>query len=286
MGHCDDLAIRFWTLLAAPYIEQTNAYNQANGISFAVRTVKIPAYACPDDPTLSGAGYTGLALTHSPARASVGGNPYGGTTYPLNAQVCTAELVNGHPARGNASFARLTDGTSNTMLVAERQAFCTGPEYPSAGAPFRLAAGSVTWSIWARGGKQATHSNWADGAPTAVALPANNTAGPDGYTWWDCPLFDAVYRNTANLNAGPGPRSDPNFRQNWDGGVINPGGIQANPAERRCDYRRLQAMHTAVMTAGLADGSVRAISSSISALTFQRICNPSDGEVLGSDWLE
>jgi hypothetical protein len=43
-------------------------------------------------------------------------------------------------------------------------------------------------------------------------------------------------------------------------------------------------MHTGVMTTGLADGSVRAISSTISALTFQRICTPQGGEVVGDEW--
>jgi hypothetical protein len=38
------------------------------------------------------------------------------------------------------------------------------------------------------------------------------------------------------------------------------------------------------MVAGLADGSVRTISASISALTFQRVCTINEGEVLGADW--
>jgi hypothetical protein len=87
-----------------------------------------------------------------------------------------------------------------------------------------------------------------------------------------------------NTDAGPGPRSDPNFRQNWDGGVVNPGGIQGNPRPNACDYRRLQALHNGVMVAGLADGSVRTVSASISALTWQRVCSPNDGLVLGGDW--
>ena len=75
-----------------------------------------------------------------------------------------------------------------------------------------------------------------------------------------------------------------NFRQNWDGGVVNPGGIQGGSTITKCDYRRLQAMHTGAMTAGLGDGSVRTLSASISALTFQRLCDPKDGQVLGGDW--
>jgi hypothetical protein len=38
------------------------------------------------------------------------------------------------------------------------------------------------------------------------------------------------------------------------------------------------------MTTALADGSVRGISSNISALTFERICTKDLGEALGGDW--
>jgi hypothetical protein len=97
-------------------------------------------------------------------------------------------------------------------------------------------------------------------------------------------MFDHPYRNPSNTDAGPGPRSDPNFRQNWDGGVVNPGGIQGSPRPLQCDYRRLQALHGNVMLAGLADGSVRNVNSNISALTWKGVCTPTLGEVLGSDW--
>jgi hypothetical protein len=65
---------------------------------------------------------------------------------------------------------------------------------------------------------------------------------------------------------------------------VNPGSFQANPHPLACDYRRLQGLHGSIMIAGLADGSVRAIDASISALTFTHIASPSGGEVLGSDW--
>ncbi len=275
--------------LLLPYLEQDNLFRQANGISFTVRTAAVRTFACPTDPTVRDGVFTNEAVNYpynstAPNRISVNGVPYGAATYAINAQVAFAELVDGHPVRTTTGLTRITDGTSNTVLFAERMAFCAGPDYPSPTASPRLAAGSVTWSIWARGGRNTTNSNWLDGAPAAPLPPANNSAGPDGYTWWDCPLFDHPYRNRSNLNAGPGPRSDPNFRQNWDGGVVNPGGIQGNPRPHQCDYRRLQALHSGVMTAGLADGSVRSISASISALTWQRVCTPNGGEVLGSDW--
>jgi hypothetical protein len=162
-------------------------------------------------------------------------------------------------------------------------AFCAGPNFPN-GANTRLAAGSVTWSIWARGGRNATNAAWADGAGTATLPGVPNTGFPAGYTWWDCPVFDIVLSNVTNISGGPGPRSDPNFRQNWDGGVVNVGGIQGDAIPLRCDYRRLQALHSGVMIGALADGSVRGISANISSLTFQRICTKDEGEVLGGDW--
>jgi prepilin-type N-terminal cleavage/methylation domain-containing protein len=274
--------------LLLPYIEQNNLYNQAGGISFNVRTGAVKTFTCPNDPTTTNGVFTSEAINYpfngtAPNRISVNGTPYGAASYALNGQVATAQMNGGHPGKGSMTIPNITDGTSNTMLFAERMAFCAGPYWPDPNG-LHLANGSVTWSIWARGGKNTTNSNWADGAPAAPLPPTTNTAGPDGYVWWDNPNFDLPYRNTANTNAGPGPRTDPNFRQNWDGGVVNPGSFQANPRPFACDYRRLQGLHGSIMIAGIADGSVRSIDASISALTFQRISSPTGGEVLGSDW--
>jgi prepilin-type N-terminal cleavage/methylation domain-containing protein len=276
--------------LILPYLEQTNVFQQANGISFNVRTAAVRTFTCPDDATTKNGLFTNRAVnypfnTSAPARISVNGQAFGAATYAINGQVATAMLVDGHPVKGTMSLVKIKDGTSNTLLFAERMAFCAGPEYPNAVATPRLASGSVTWSIWARGGKNTTNSNWADGAGSASLPPAVNNNGPAGYSWWDTPTFDAPYLSEANINSGPGPRTVTNFRQNWDGGVVNPGGIQGGPFPHKCDYRRLQALHSGgVMTAGLADGSVRTINATISALTLERVCTPNEGEVLGSDW--
>jgi hypothetical protein len=45
-------------------------------------------------------------------------------------------------------------------------------------------------------------------------------------------------------------------------------------------------MHNGVMTASLADGSVRMIAANINVTTFNLACTPSDGNVLGADWGE
>jgi prepilin-type N-terminal cleavage/methylation domain-containing protein len=49
-------------------------------------------------------------------------------------------------------------------------------------------------------------------------------------------------------------------------------------------YSGGQAIHTSVMNVGMGDGSVRVVSSGISASTWAFACDPQDGNVLGSDW--
>lgn len=271
--------------LLLPFIEQNNIYTEGNGYSWRVRSRGVPSYGCPDDVTVEGGRYSGVAIARAGTRvndATLG--PFGATSYPLNGQACSVSYTRGHPTKATGSFSNMSDGTSNTLLLGERFAMCTGPDYPNATTPPRLANGSITFATWARSGRHATLAPWPDGGPTAPDLNATTNAPGGAYSWWDCAIIDGDYRDVNNKNAGPGPRSDPNFRQNWDGGVVNPGGIQGGATVRSCDYRRLQGLHTGVMTAGLGDGSVRAISVSISALTLERVCNPKDGQVLGSDW--
>jgi prepilin-type N-terminal cleavage/methylation domain-containing protein len=266
--------------LLLPFVEQTSAYQQGNGVSFNVRTLPIKVFACPDDPTLKNGLFTSAATAISLARTTDNGVPYGGATYAINAQVATATFQDGHPAKGSTTLVKIQDGTSNTVLFGERMAFCSGPNYPN-GASCRLSSGSFTFGIWARGGRNTVNSNWGDGAGGAPVPPAQNPSSPAGYSWWDNPAFDQPYITDSN---SVGPRSDPNFRQNRDCGVVNPGGIQGDAIPLRCDYRRLQALHSGVMMTAMADGSVRAVSSNISALTWQRVCTKDLGEALGGDW--
>jgi prepilin-type N-terminal cleavage/methylation domain-containing protein len=252
--------------LLLPYVEQDNLYKQgftANGaaISWLVRTGVVKTYFCPNDTSTSDGRFEGGDLSNT--RLEVNGLGYGVTNYAYNAQVGT----------GKMSLPHITDGTSNTILFAERMGHCNGVNFPCTGCNPNLLSTSYTFSIWARGPWVRTTSQWLDGV------------GSNSDAWWDNPVFDSP-TNVPNPCSGGscGPRSDPNFRQNWNGGVVNPGGIQGNVVPFGCDYRRLQALHGNVMNAGLADGSVRTVSSSISALTWQIVCNPIDGLNPGPDW--
>jgi prepilin-type N-terminal cleavage/methylation domain-containing protein len=270
--------------LLLPYLEQEPLYQQANGSSFRVRTSAVSTLACPDDPTLVSGKFVGIALTIFPGRASTGHDAYGGTSYALNARAASASFQSGHPVRADGSFSRITDGLSQTILFAERMAFAHGDRYPSSSSP-NLAAGSFTWSIWTRAGKSSSN-DWQDRAMAAPDFPIPSTLPRDrqteGYSWWDSPVFDAPYRETDAPNRGPGPRSDPAFRDGWNG-VKNPGGIQAGARVGSTDYRRLQALHGNVMIGTLADGSVQSLAAAIDPIVFRNACDPMDGHLVSLD---
>jgi prepilin-type N-terminal cleavage/methylation domain-containing protein len=252
--------------LLLPFVEQDAVYRQGTSgtqqISWLVRTTSVKTYYCPSDSSTFG-GQFGIAEPNetadlSNARLSLNGVGFGATSYAINGQV----------ADGNTKLQTILDGTSNTILFAERMGHCNGQNFPAPGANPNLLTTSFTFSIWTRGPRNSANSAWSDGAP--------NQEG-----WWDNPVFD---QPAASNGAIYGPRSDPNFRQNWNGGVVNPGGFQAPVLPTQCDYRRLQGLHGSSMVTALCDGSARTLSSSLSASTWQIVCNPSDGLNPGSDW--
>jgi prepilin-type N-terminal cleavage/methylation domain-containing protein len=250
-----------------PFVEQGPLYQQSitNGVgtSKTIRTVVVPLFFCPSDQTAADGA---LTITNPNDNVNTKGDAV--TNYNINGQVAT----------GNLKLVDIKDGTSNTVLFAERQAYCTGPNYPSVGATANLYIGSYTYSLWARGPR--------NGSINGNGFPGDNVwpdrSGVTQALWWDNPVFDS-------LPYQYGPRSDPNFRQNWNpaggGPVVNPGGIQSTPSPYdACDYRRLQALHGSVMVTGLCDGSVRTLSTSISATTWVIVCTPQAGDIPGTDW--
>lgn len=60
--------------------------------------------------------------------------------------------------------------------------------------------------------------------------------------------------------------------------------FQLRPSIADCDARMAQSPYPSGMLVALADGSVRSLSSGISAVTYWAAVTPSGGEVLGADW--
>jgi len=61
-------------------------------------------------------------------------------------------------------------------------------------------------------------------------------------------------------------------------------GFQITPTDAQCNRFMASSPHTAVMMAGLADGSVRTLSGGMSTTTFYWACTPRGGETLPGDW--
>ena len=59
---------------------------------------------------------------------------------------------------------------------------------------------------------------------------------------------------------------------------------QPKPTVAACDPWRAQALSAGGCIVGLADGSVRTVSTSVTAATWQNASYPTDGNVIASDW--
>jgi prepilin-type processing-associated H-X9-DG protein len=245
----------FFALL--PYVEQDALYRSfdlANPVSYSRDSVANP-----------GATMHPVALFECPSDAS---NP-GRQSYPANGFItppppppfqatylgrhaCTSYAANGLVFRTNSALlpATFQDGTSNTILFAEKYPFCNG-----------IA------NLWGYGG-------FGPGNPSFAFLPLPGGVPTDKFTP-DVPLrlngSAQVYGKVGLDSAGPGV-------------VTKPVPFQVAPLGPGCDSNLARTAHPGGMQVALADGSVRSVTSGMSQLTFWAACTPAGGEVLGSDW--
>jgi prepilin-type N-terminal cleavage/methylation domain-containing protein len=212
-----------------PYVEQTNLYTSYRAAG------QIPASA--NQPVLS------LFLCPLDQRSSVGRDAAGdaATSYVANARVFS-RLATDWPYDSNYQYwyanpawnctyaqyglATIPDGTSNTVLFAER----------------RIDA---------------------EGDPLARDRPVYN--GDSTWSTYSSPIFN-IYQS--------------GYPTNYIGWAIQ------NPYLSSYGVVRwsTSSYHTNSIMSALADGSVRIASSRMTADTWWKACNPSDGCVLGADW--
>jgi prepilin-type N-terminal cleavage/methylation domain-containing protein/prepilin-type processing-associated H-X9-DG protein len=219
-----------------PFIEQDNVYKGANGNSANAGNVAIKPYVCPSDSS---------NLT----------NPIPGVGAATD---YAANLLVFRPTGPGTILTGIKDGTSNTVIFAERFQQCQNPSAPA-----------TTYCLWAQ-------------------YPVPSTPA----TAYNAPVFG--WRDyTAAIPTAPNPNNaspaEPSYEQTGTYATViqgTSGGLpfQVNPPSNSCDYRITQTGHSGVMNVGMADGSVRNVSSGLNTATWAIACSPADGLPLPSDW--
>ncbi len=230
-----------------PYLEQDNLYRAAVGtLRFPApdgpRTVCYPGnntvysrvvsvFLCPSDPSVGPSG-----------EVTINGIPFGASSYAPNAMV-----IGPDGPQGKARLAHITDGSSNTILHAEKYARCSTPDLPPG-----LGNGGTAWAYCT--------------SPLFPWLPPPMDLPPEAFF----PGFAiaALAARGAPDAIGPGSKFQ----------------VQPNPFLGNCDPIRASTSHSGGILVGLADGSVRTLSPGMSRTTWWAAVTPKGGELLGSDW--
>jgi prepilin-type N-terminal cleavage/methylation domain-containing protein len=237
-----------------PYVEQDNLYQSALG------SVPFPPPCGPTTvyyPGNNNVYSQRVAVFLCPSDPSVGsdgvvkinGFSFGASCYAPNAMVSAHNDFSTNPPgsnpQGKARFGDLTDGLSNTILHAEKYARCSNTFMAPA---FR--DGGTAWAYCT-----APVFPW---QPSPMNLPPR-AFGPEF-------CIPALVARGAPDAIGPKSK------------------FQVRPREGSCDPTRAATAHTGGIQVGLADGSVRNLTPSMSPDTWWAAVTPSGGEVLGSDW--
>jgi type II secretory pathway pseudopilin PulG len=244
----------FYALL--PYVEEQNLHDQyvpTDPPSYYRDSTSNPGlgahpvavFNCPSDSSDAvGDTYMGVSTvvpTPPPPYESPYVSRLASSSYAANALVFRT-----NKAKFPQTF---QDGTSHTILFAERYRLCNG-----------IA------NEWAYGGAGNINPSFAylplpGGASTHMFAPdVPLRLDPSGQTYGKVGLDS------------PGP-----------GTVTVSVPFQQQPGANDCDSRLAQTAHT-VMQIAMADGSVGGVNPEISQQTFWAACTPKGYEVLGADW--
>jgi prepilin-type N-terminal cleavage/methylation domain-containing protein len=240
----------FYLLL--PYIEQQPVYDQAkqtnsNRWAYFSRSNVVTVYLCPADPTEPTNYDTMNGNTNQWASGNYAGNVMVFDPMPASAGSTAANA----PGRFRSLVNAMQDGTSNTVIMAHRLRYC------DANGPGGISGQEATdWAAYPRDGQ------WGFAAVPGFGYRSYNLYYGAGSIWTASWAMD--YSTTASPNSGLP--------------------FQTTPAAGVCNYTITQSPHSGVMIAGLGDGSVRAVTSSIATSTWYYACHPRDGNVPGADW--
>jgi hypothetical protein len=198
----------------------------------------VPTLICPSDSSVESGGVV-----------TVDSVLFGATCYAPNALVTArADFTQNPPVPNPQGKARMpndfADGTSHTILHAEKYARCTNTDMAPA-----FQDGGAAWAY--------TTSPLFAWQPPPMIPPGK--AFQPGFA-----IAALVARGAPN--------------------AIGPGSIFQVKPSGNCDPTRTATAHTGGMMVGLADGSVRILAAGMSGDVWWAAVTPAGGEVQNSDW--
>ncbi len=173
---------------------------------------------------------------------------------------------------GGATISKsFPDGTSNTIVFAEKYAQCNNSLFAAPN-----FTGGNYWSYCSIDGlsqvpgytTDLSQSGGYDSATNTGYLPSTVPVYPF-FAWT---IFDAPPSPLAANLISIGPGSKPQFQPQPYTGPVS-----------QCDPRLTQTAHAAIQVS-MGDGSVRGVSTGVSGATWWAAVTPSGGETLGPDW--
>jgi prepilin-type N-terminal cleavage/methylation domain-containing protein len=254
-----DGATGSWLLHLLPFLEEQNLYNKFFALGNlntkdpdppstyfnaydALIATPIKGFLCPSD----GSTTNGLQ-THS-------AGSYASTNYAGNVMVF-------YPKRQGTIITSMPNGTSNTVIAAERLQNCDvsiALGYTSSGQKVIGPAWGWMYPDHGDGAQYPAFGWWTAGIEDVSKNTSNGDLRTDYYDW------------SANYNP-PNPAANPNY----------PFDVNATPIQ--CNIFVTNTPHGA-MQALLGDGSVKSVSSTINVAIWKSVCNPKSSTVPGSDW--
>jgi prepilin-type N-terminal cleavage/methylation domain-containing protein len=238
-----------------PYYEQGNLFDRSLGSAPFLAPVGPTTAHYPGNNNVYGQIVPTLLCPSDPSNASRGavqvdGVPFGVQCYVPNAQVNAKNDLTVTPPttdpQGKNRLCDVIDGTSNTILYAEKYARCTNTFMAP---PFR--EGGTAWAYCT-----SPKFPW---LPAPMQMPGK--AFQPGFA------IAALVPIGATNAIGPGSKFQ----------------VRPMPYLGSCDPTRPSTAHDAIVV-GLVDGSVRTLAASMNDNTWWAAVTPKGGEVLGSDW--
>jgi prepilin-type N-terminal cleavage/methylation domain-containing protein len=243
--------------LILPYIEGGNIAQTWTGTSAIPGTtyVKAPganppgaagvilrAYLSPADPTGPDGLQTPTAVNPTGAVPTYTGGSYASTSYPCNGMLFT----------GGSGIKTMIDGTSQTIMIAERYQLA---KWATAPTPVTTAS-TDCYTLWGIGSYGPQMASFATKQPAGPPVPTTHTVpGVLNQFQPNSPVINA------NVAGTMGSTAVATYASYGGNAAVNaPGGFQVAPRGNIvADCRIPQTPHTGGMIVGLGDGSTRTV---------------------------